>query len=600
MRLHFTSLLLFALAPTALVGCATEESLSPLVDFGGSTSAPTWAQWGQTAAHQGNAGAPGQGLGHILASNVYDPLASLEKTDGDGDILLHYQTPLLDGDDVFMEHKSGGFVPCVLGPDGAVLHTPCGAGTWDRETWGEKRFTWESGQLVEKWSVDSDWKPERFGTDTGYGWEPVFHAALAGPYLVLPASGGSVLVVNRGDGKVVRRINPFATLDADNTYVSGPLTVDADGSIYYNAVTLGAGADPWFTTDVQGAWLVKIDRHGVATRASFSALVPDAPAASHGCDLRFHTADLPWPPAPDATPIQHACGSQRAGINIAPAVGPDGTIYTATRAHFAPSYSYLVAVNPDLSPKWATSLRGHLADGCGTATLPPNGQPGGCREGARLGVDPATNDMPAGQLNDSSSASPVVAPDGSVLFGAFTRYNYDRGHLMHFSDRGTFLDAYDFGWDVTPAIYPHDGTYSVIIKDNHYDAGSYCSSEKFCPPREAGPFDLTQLGPSLIPEWKFTSTNQKSCSRDADGKVTCVANHPNGFEWCINAPAVDPEGTVFANSEDGALYAVPQGGKTAKSIFLGESVGAAYTPLSIDAKGRIFAENLGSLFVVGN
>jgi hypothetical protein len=114
MHLRFKTLLFLALSPAAaiLTGCGTEESVSPLIDFGGSAAVPTWAQWGQTAQHQGNAAKAGQSLGHILASAVFDPLAPLEKQDGGGDILLHYQTPLLDGDDAFMEHKSGGFVPC--------------------------------------------------------------------------------------------------------------------------------------------------------------------------------------------------------------------------------------------------------------------------------------------------------------------------------------------------------------------------------------------------------------------------------------------------------------------------------------------------------
>ena len=30
---------------------------------------------------------------------------------------------------------------------------------------------------------------------------------------------------------------------------------------------------------------------------------------------------------------------------------------------------------------------------------------------------------------------------------------------MHFSASGTFLGAFRFGWDVTPAIWSHDGTY---------------------------------------------------------------------------------------------------------------------------------------------
>jgi outer membrane protein assembly factor BamB len=78
-----------------------------------------------------------------------------------------------------------------------------------------------------------------------------------------------------------------------------------------------------------------------------------------------------------------------------------------------------------------------------------------------------------------------------------------------------------------------------------------------------------------------------------------VSDHPHGFEWCINAPAIDAQGTVYANGEDGVLYAIPQGGGKAQAIFLRQSIGAAYTPLSIDARGRVYAENFGSLYVVG-
>src|SRR5205085_236723 len=190
------------------------------------------------------------------------------------------------------------------------------------------------------------------------------------------------------------------------------------------------------------------------------------------CATAFSSNQLPWPPSPNATPPTAPCGSQRPGINVAPAVAPDGTIYTISRAHFNSYYSYVVAVNPDLSPKWIVSLRDRLQDGCGTSTLPPNGSPGGCRAGAPFGVDPSTNQLPAGRVVDDASSSPVIAPDGSVLYGAYTRYNYARGHLMKFGPNGSFLGAYDFGWDTTPAVYPHDGTYSVILKDNHYETGS--------------------------------------------------------------------------------------------------------------------------------
>jgi hypothetical protein len=263
-------------------------------------------------------------------------------------------------------------------------------------------------------------------------------------------------------------------------------------------------------------------------------------------------------------------------------------------------YAYLVAANPDLSPKWTASLRGRLNDGCGTPTMPPNGAPGGCRPGAPTGVDPATNQQPAGIVLDEASSSPVVAPDGSVLYGAYTRYNYSRGHLFHFSSGGDFLGAYDFGWDVTPAIYSHNGTYSITTKDNHYDAGSYCDVDQICPAAPPGPYYITQLSPDLKPEWMFQNTNTLSCEAAAAGPPACTADHPNGFEWCVNAPAVDGQGKVYANSEDGRLYVIDQGGALDSSIFLNLAIGAAYTPLSIGPDGRVYTQNDGKLFVVGD
>ena len=71
------------------------------------------------------------------------------------------------------------------------------------------------------------------------------------------------------------------------------------------------------------------------------------------------------------------------------------------------------------------------------------------------------------------------------------------------------------------------------------------------------------------------------------------------MEWCINAPAVDREGKVFVHSEDGSLYVIDRGGLVVKSLFLRRPLEAAYTPLSLDASGRIHAQNAGHFFVVG-
>lgn len=584
-------------AALLVVSCSSEEKVRPVLQLSPPPDDGGWPQWGRTPRHDGFAPIAGQRPERLLASVTFDPFVLAEKEEAGGDVPIHYQAPLVSGDDVFMELKSGRYRACD--PPGSRKPAPCGPDAWNEQVWGEARFAWEAGALVKKWHFESDWKP--VPDDGGLaGWEPVFHAALAGDHVIVPGAGGSVFVLRRDDGSVVTRVAPFPTIDGEPdpfTHVTGPLTVGPDGSIYFNALTLDP-LDPW-TSDVRGAWLVRIAPDGAPKLVPFADLVPDAPGPKEPCGGRFGESQLPWPPSPDAKPAPIPCGAQRPGINVAPAVAPDGTVYTVSRGHFASRHSFLVAAAADLGPKWAASLRDRLSNGCGSDVYPPNGEPGGCREGARPGVDPATNELPAGAVTDLSTASPVVAPDGTILFGAYTRHNYSRGHLFQFSAEGSFLAAYDFGWDVTPAIYGHDGTYSIVIKDNHYDVGSYCSDATFCPPSEEGPFRITQLDPHLQPEWHHTHQNPLTCTRGEDGEVTCVSDHPRGFEWCINAPAVDANGTVYANGEDGVLYAIPQGGGKAASLFLERALGAAYTPLSLDAKGRIYALNFGVLHAIG-
>jgi hypothetical protein len=525
-------------------------------------------------------GIAGQNLNRALADIVYDPNVPAEQAASGGDLLAHYQAPLLKGNDVFMEFKTGPFTD---------------ANHWSSQTWHEKRFHWEGSppQLVEKWDFASDWKPEPNGPGNGQsskqdrlglgGWEPVFHAVVANDFVYVPGAGGTLFKLNQGDGSVVSRINPLGVIDPQ-TFVAGVPSADDQGNIYYNVIKLDA-TDPWggaTGTDVVDSWLVKVGADDSSGRVSYKSLVSGAPTT---CTTTYNTTtDLPWPNY-KTTPPQAACGSQRVGLNVAPAIAPDGTIYTVSRAHLRSRYSYLLAVNPDLAPKWQASLRGHLDDGCGV--LLPNDNGGdkgiGCRKGSPLGVDPATNESPAGRVIDQSSSSPTVAPDGSVLYGSYSRYNFARGHLWKFSPGGQFLASFDFGWDTTPAIFQHGGTYSIVLKDNHYDAN--CCPDTGAPP--PGPYFMTQLNSTLGVEWQFKST------------TIALPNNPNGFEWCINAPAIDTNGVVYANSEDGNVYAINQGGTLKQRIFLHQAIGAAYTPLAIGQTGLLYTENDGHLFVVG-
>lgn len=543
-----------------------------------------WNQWAGGPTHPGSLPLNAHLLDDLLATAVYDPFVAQERQEAGGTLLVHYQTPLSDGDDVFMEVKGG-------------IYT--GYRTWETQVWGIRKYSWVAGELVEQWTRMSDWDPAPSG---GARFEPVFHAALANGFVYMPAAGGTVLEVNRTTGAITRRLGQLDAPLSLSNYVVSPITVDHDGNLFFNTIKFATG-NPW-TTNIQGAWLVKVRPQGPSTRVSYTTLVPDAPDPAGVCTNEFSASALPWPPSPTATAPSITCGAQRAGINVAPAVAPDGTVYTVSRTHFNLRWGWLIAVNNDLTPKWAASLRNRLHDGC-NVLLPPNGQLGGCRNGATTGVDPADNQPGSGGVNDNSTSSPIVAPDGSIYYGTYTRYNHAQGHLMRFSAAGEFLSAYQFGWDVTPAIWQHDGTFSILTKENRYEGvGTYCNTFAFCPPArvegdEEG-YYITQLDPELNVQWQYKNTNTLSCERQDDGTIECQSDHPGGFEWCVNSLAVDQRGIVYVNSEDGNLYSINQGGTMRQRIFLQLALGAAYTPLSLGMDGKIYTQNAGRLFVVGS
>src|SRR5882724_135875 len=71
-----------------------------------------WPQWGQNPQHTGTVNVSGQHARKLLDDIVYDPFVAAEKADPifpTGDLLVHYQVPLTDGDDVYMEFKSGAY-----------------------------------------------------------------------------------------------------------------------------------------------------------------------------------------------------------------------------------------------------------------------------------------------------------------------------------------------------------------------------------------------------------------------------------------------------------------------------------------------------------
>lgn len=569
------------LVAVILVGCGDNDP--------GDCSA--WRQWGNDGTHAGASCAVGQPLTRAIAAHVFDPFTSQEQSDTwRGDLVVHYQAPLVDGDAVFMLQKSGTYTPCktqmigsASGPD---CTEPSERDRLDSQVWSETRSHWEGDTLAHDWTFDSDWKPVPF-----LSFEQMFQPVLVGEHLWVPGAGGAVWELDAKSGKVVRHVTPFGkTLDPD-TFVAGALSY-ARGTVYYTAIQLG---------DPRG-WLVAVDTgNGAVKKADFGTLAVGAPRPTDTCYGTYSYMDtpLPWPPlAPDGTAILPPgvpCGPQLPGINAAVAIGADGTLFAVSHDEATWQYSYVIAARPDLTPIWATSLRGTVNDGCGV-TIPAdgtetNGKFFDCRVGSPAGIDPSTGQPPAPRVDDDSSSSPVALPDGGVLYGALNDYNDSRGHLIKLDAHGKLVATYDFGWDTTPAVVPDGDSYAVVLKDNHYGT----DSQGF----DSGPYYITELDANLNVKWQFKSTNTQSCARLPDGTMSCKVDHPHGFEWCINAPAVDASGTIYVNSEDGNLYAIGADGTERDHHFLFQSLGAAYTPLSLDAQGRVYSENDGTLMVVG-
>src|SRR6266852_4342129 len=212
-------------------------------------AAQDWSQWAFNPQHTGQVFIPGQSLNRNIVDLVYDPLVPQERAVvnaefGSPDLLAHYQSPLVDGNDVYMMYKSGTYTQS----------------SYATQNWGETKYTWSGSTLNVTWQFASDWKAP--GNQDDF-WEPVFHPALANSSLYVPGAGGSIFKVNKATGAGAR-INPFNTV-SQNVYTASPLTVDASGNILYNVVQLKAGTKDFYADDVVDSWIVRVSPTGSIT-----------------------------------------------------------------------------------------------------------------------------------------------------------------------------------------------------------------------------------------------------------------------------------------------------------------------------------------------
>jgi hypothetical protein len=263
----------------------------------------------------------------------------------------------------------------------------------------------------------------------------------------------------------------------------------------------------------------------------------------------------------------------RVALNAAPALSPNGhTAYTAVIAGRRPVLVGFDAAG--LRPKYRHPLR-----------------------------DPQTHR--AALVDESSSATPTVGPDGDVYYGVLgnpvLRHDF-RGWLLHF-DHGlrTVGTPGSFGWDQTASVVPaasvpgYAGTsaYLLVSKYNDYAIAGHGDGRN----------EIALLDPHAAERDEYSRVRVMEEVRSALSPL-----HPPGtpagnrYEWCVNSMAVDPAtGTVIANNEDGHVYTWDLGsGRLTEDLRLTDPRGQAYTETVIGPDGTSYAIANAILFAVGS
>ena len=98
--------------------------------------AQEWPQWALNAQHSTQASVAGQNLNQNLVNIVYDPIVNQEMAGGEAvfgeaALYIHYQAPLVDGNDTYMMFKQG----------------PFDINSYATQTWGETKYTWSGSNL---------------------------------------------------------------------------------------------------------------------------------------------------------------------------------------------------------------------------------------------------------------------------------------------------------------------------------------------------------------------------------------------------------------------------------------------------------------------
>src|SRR5258708_13374136 len=95
-----------------------------------------WTQWGQNAQRRGMVSNNGDNLDFQVASVTYDPFVPQEQASQGGSLLAHYQSPLIEGSNVYMLLETGAF----------------SASNTQTRVWNEQKLTLTAGQFLTPWT----------------------------------------------------------------------------------------------------------------------------------------------------------------------------------------------------------------------------------------------------------------------------------------------------------------------------------------------------------------------------------------------------------------------------------------------------------------
>jgi hypothetical protein len=210
-------------------------------------------------------------------------------------------------------------------------------------------------------------------------------------------------------------------------------------------------------------------------------------------------------------------------------------------------------------------------------------------------------------LNDDSSASPTIGPDGDVFMGVLEHlppYHNARGWLLHFDSKLEVTKVPgSFGWDETASILPASAVPSYKGRSKYLLMSKYNNYAGFGTGN--GHNEIAILDPAASQPDSY-STSKVSVMKE----VMTIAGptpFPGGipgqtYEWCIDTAAVDPAThSVFANSEDGHLYRWDLTTNTiSQKILLNAPRPEAYTPTVVGADGAVYAINNATFYAVRN